>query len=282
MPKVGTLRPEVVPALSHKNLELYQGNCETVISDHGFFYKYCGEVDLVLTDPPFNVGYGYDVHDDNMAVTDYFQFLVKVFIHCTYLLKENGSIYVCSGLKHQALVFNALERAGFKWRNTLCWHYTFGPSQKSNWTPSWVAIHYAVLDTKDFYWDPPKVPSARQMKYNDRRAKAGGKTPNNVWILDPAAAPDEFFRGDSNTVLESRVCGTFKERTPHPCQMPEAVTSRIVQASCPVGGLVFDPFLGSGTTLASALKLGSRGLGIELSESYLMDICVPRLKPLLG
>jgi DNA modification methylase len=65
-----------------------------------------------------------------------------------------------------------------------------------------------------------------------------------------------------------RVCGTFKERTGHPCQMPEAVLARIIQVSSNPGDLVLDPFAGSGTTLATACKLDRRYLGIELSEEY--------------
>ena len=65
-----------------------------------------------------------------------------------------------------------------------------------------------------------------------------------------------------------RVCGTFKERTGHPCQMPEAVLERIIRVSSNPGDLVLDPFAGSGTTLAAAKRLGRRYLGIELSPEY--------------
>ena len=65
-----------------------------------------------------------------------------------------------------------------------------------------------------------------------------------------------------------RVCGTFKERTGHPCQMPEAVLERIIRVASNPGDLVLDPFAGSGTTLAVAKRLGRQYLGIELSEEY--------------
>ncbi|HEY7427926.1 MAG TPA: site-specific DNA-methyltransferase, partial [Gemmataceae bacterium] len=66
----------------------------------------------------------------------------------------------------------------------------------------------------------------------------------------------------------ARICGTFKERTAHPCQMPEAVLERIIGVSSNPGDLVLDPFAGSGTTLAVAKRLGRRYLGIELSAEY--------------
>src|SRR5262249_62110602 len=64
------------------------------------------------------------------------------------------------------------------------------------------------------------------------------------------------------------VCGTFKERTGHPCQMPEALLERIVRVSSSPGHLVLDPFGGSGTTLVVAKRLGRRYLGVELSAEY--------------
>ena len=66
----------------------------------------------------------------------------------------------------------------------------------------------------------------------------------------------------------SRVCGTFKERVSHPCQMPEGVLERIIRVASNPGDLVIDPFAGSGTTLAVAKRLGRRYLGCELSEEY--------------
>ena len=70
----------------------------------------------------------------------------------------------------------------------------------------------------------------------------------------------------------SRVCGTFKERVDHPCQMPEAVLERIIRVASNPGDLVLDPFAGSGTTLAAAKTLGRNWFGIELSERYAEQI----------
>ena len=75
-----------------------------------------------------------------------------------------------------------------------------------------------------------------------------------------------------STLLEpptkARVCGTFRERVNHPCQMPEGVLERIIHVASNPGDLVIDPFAGSGTTLAVAKKLGRKWLGCELSEEY--------------
>jgi DNA modification methylase len=99
------------------------------------------------------------------------------------------------------------------------------------------------------------------------RANPVGKLPDDTWVLRPQES-EGHFRPDQDTWFASRVCGTFRERTGHPCQMPEAVLERIIRATTNPGDLVIDPFAGSGTTLAVAKKLGRRFLGVELSEVY--------------
>jgi len=79
---------------------------------------------------------------------------------------------------------------------------------------------------------------------------------------------ERFFQPEDDTWAISRVCGTFKERLDHPCQMPEAVLERIIRVASRPGDLVLDPFAGSGTTLAVARRLARRYLGCELSADY--------------
>src|SRR5262249_2971216 len=104
--------------------------------------------------------------------------------------------------------------------------------------------------------------------YNDKRANPRGRLPDDTWVLRPQDLPDGFV-SDEDTWSFSRVCGTFKEREGwHGCQMPEQLLGRIVRACSSPGDLVFDPFGGSGTTLAVAKKLKRHYLGCELSPEY--------------
>src|SRR6266480_741133 len=133
----------------------------------------------------------------------------------------------------------------------------------------WGYDFYYVVDPKrcTFNADAVRVPSARQTTYADRRANPSGKLPDDTWVLRPQE-DGRFFGPGEDTWYFSRVCGTFKERTGHPCQMPEAVLERILRVSSNRGDGVLDPFAGSGTTLAVAKRLGRRYFGIELSEDY--------------
>jgi DNA modification methylase len=82
----------------------------------------------------------------------------------------------------------------------------------------------------------------------------------------------------SNTWLTSRVCGTFKERTTHPCQLALPILERIILSTSNPGDMVCDPMSGSFTAGEAALKHGRSFVGIELSENYVKGIGVPRLR----
>lgn len=245
-------------------MRLYCGDCVRVMASLP-----AGSVDLVFADPPFNVGYGYDQYDDRLPDDEYLQWTRQWLTEIKRALLPGGSVWVASGPQYQAEIKVLMGQVGLSWRQTVIWHYTFGPRQTTKFTPSWVALHHATAG-EGWVWrgDEVRVPSARQLKYRDKRAVNGGKVPDNVWALLPGEEA-ALFRPDHDVWLESRVAGTFKERTGHPCQMPEAVLERIIRVCSVEDALVLDPFLGSGTTAVVAQRLGRRVIGVELSESYL-------------
>ncbi len=229
-----------------------------------------GSVDLAFADPPFNIGYEYDVYQDSRRKTDYLKWTDDWLAAVKRVLKPSGSFYVAIGDEYAAEMKVRLDALGFTMRNWIIWHYTFGVSCTKKFSRSHAHIFYYVADPKSFTFnpDPVRVPSARQTMYADRRANPVGKLPDDTWVLRPQESV-EHFREDSDTWHLNRVCGTFKERTQqHPCQMPESVLERIIAVSSNPGDIVLDPFAGSGTTLAVAKRLRRRYLGVELSAEY--------------
>ena len=228
-----------------------------------------GSVDLAFADPPFNIGYEYDVYQDKRARGEYLAWTDKWLAAVRRVLRPDGSFWVAIGDEYAAEIKVRLDALGLTMRNWIVWHYTFGVHCKKKFTRSHAHILYYVMDPKRFTFDPEtiRVPSARQTTYADRRANPAGKVPDDTWVLRPQEE-DRCFGADSDSWFVSRVCGTFKERTEHPCQMPEAVLERIIRVATRPGQLVLDPFAGSGTTLAAARRLGRRWLGIELSPGY--------------
>jgi site-specific DNA-methyltransferase (adenine-specific) len=228
-----------------------------------------GCVDLAFADPPFNIGYEYDTYDDRRAKADYLAWTESWLAAVQRVLKPHGSCFVAIGDEYAAEVKVRLDALGLTLRNWIVWHYTFGVHCTRKFSRSHAHIFYYVSDPKRYTFnaDAVRVPSARQTTYADRRANPRGKLPDDTWVLRPQE-DERFFQAHNDTWYVSRVCGTFKERTQHPCQMPEALLERIVRVASNRGDLVLDPFAGSGTTLAVAKRLGRRYLGVELSEDY--------------
>jgi len=210
-----------------------------------------GCVDLVFADPPFNIGYQYDKYRDDLAPTAYIDWTRRWIDECLRVLKASGTLWIAIGDEYAAEV-RVLMRQKATLRNWIIWHYTFGQCCKAKFNRAHAHLLYFVKDINNFTFNDRavRVPSDRQLKYDDKRANPIGKLPDDVWKY-------------------SRVCGTFKERVGwHPCQMPVALLERVVKACSKRGDLVLDPFAGSGTTLVAAAKLGRRWVGIELSDQY--------------
>lgn len=230
-------------------------------------------VDLVFADPPFNIGYEYDLYDDRQPKTGYIEWTTRWLEAVRRILKPNASMWVAIGDEYAAEMKICLDILGLTMRNWIIWHYTFGVNCQRKFNRSHTHILYYVVNPKQFTFnaDEIRVASARQTTYKDKRANQTGKVPDATWVLRPQEE-EKAFHPASDTWNVPRVCGTFKERTGHPCQMPEAVLDRIIRVSSNPGELVLDPFAGSGTTLAVAKKLKRQYLGMELSETYVKEI----------
>lgn len=262
------------PYWADADCTLYHGDCLKVMPQLPE-----KSVHLAFCDPPFNINHKYDYYEDKVPLHQYMTWTRVWLAHLHRLLRNDGSIWVAIGAELQDRVKGAMEAVGFHWRQTVIWHYTFGPRQEGKLTPSWVALHHMTKSDTKWTWNKQavRVPSARQLKYRDHRAQLNGKLPDNVWVLLPEEC-ESCFSPTGDVWLASRVCGTFKERTNHPAQMPEKVLERIIRLCSNEGDVVLDPMLGSGTTLAVGKRLRRRGVGIELSETYLRECCISRLE----
>ncbi len=209
-------------------------------------------VDLVFADPPFNIGYKYDVYKDRKKYDDYYKWTRRWMEACLNVLKDDGSMWVAIGDEYAAEVRIIGRELGLYLRNWIIWHYTFGQSTRRKFARSHAHIFYWTRHGRKFTFngDDVRVPSARQTTYNDRRANPKGKLPDDVWRF-------------------SRLCGTFNERVGwHPCQMPVKLLARIITVSSNPGDLVLDPFSGSGTTCVAADMLKRKYIGIDVSRQY--------------
>ena len=231
-----------------------------------------GCVDLAFADPPFNIGYDYDVYDDRKAAHDYLDWSRKWIAAVHRALKPSGTFWLAIGDEFAAELKIASQEIGFHSRSWVMWYYTFGVNCKHKFSRSHAHLFYFVKDAAEFTFrsgEPEnRIPSARQLVYADSRANPAGRLPDDTWVLRPQDL-SHCFSSAEDTWYFPRVAGTFKERAGfHGCQMPEQLLGRIIRLCSNPGDLVLDPFTGSATTLAVAKKLGRNYLGFDISEEY--------------
>jgi site-specific DNA-methyltransferase (adenine-specific) len=219
-------------------------------------------VDLLLVDPPYNLTKQYaDNKFSKISDADYEIWLEEWISEIKRCLKPNASIYVCTDWQSSKMVQNVLERH-FKIRNRITWEREKGRGAKANWKNCSEDIWFCT-NSNDYVFNVDAVKLKRKViaPYKD---KAGDPK-------DWEKSEDGNFRLTHPSNLWTDITLPFwsmPENTPHPTQKPEKLIAKLILASSNPKDLVFDPFLGSGTTAVVAKKLGRNFLGIEKEADY--------------
>jgi len=218
-------------------------------------------VDLMIADPPYNLNKAYGAAAfRKMDAADYARFTEEWVVLAKPKLKANASLYVCCDWRSSLIVGEILGRH-FILRNRITWQREKGRGANRNWKNAMEDIWFATRsDDYAFHVDAVKVrrrvlaPYRVDGKPKDWEETADGNFrdtfPSNFW--DDISIP----------------YWSMPENTDHPTQKPEKLIAKLVLAGSRAGDLVFDPFLGSGTTAVVAKKLDRRFVGIEREEEY--------------
>jgi len=204
-------------------------------------------VDLIIADPPYNLGKDYGNNHDIQGFEEYLSFSRKWLNQAHRILKTSGTLYVFMGFRFISYLYQILDRdLEFYFNSWIVWHYTQGMGKTKGFSPR----HDDILmftKTEDFKFnlDEVRVP---QKYYRDRNNMRGAN-PGDVW---------EF----------SHVHYCNGNRQDHPTQKPEGLIERMVLASSDEGNLVVDPFSGSGTTLRVCQQFNRKAIGIEINPDY--------------
>jgi site-specific DNA-methyltransferase (adenine-specific) len=218
--------------------------------------------DLIIIDPPYNLSKDFaGMKFKAMSDKEYVGYLESWFPKVVNCLKPNGSLYLCGDWKCTAALYDVMNKY-LTVLNRITWQREKGKGALHNWKNGMEDIWFGVKNAKDYYFDVDAVKIRRKVlapykkdgKPKDWEATAEGNfrmtCPSNFW--DDITVP----------------YWSMPENTDHPTQKPEKLIAKLILASCPEGGVVFDPFLGSGTTSVVAKKLGRRYCGIELNTTY--------------
>lgn len=246
---------------------VHQGDCVKLLHELPE-----GSVDLVFADPPFNIGYEYDVYSDKKCRDEYLGWSRSWIEGVHQVLKPSGTFWLAIGDEYAAELKLLSQDIGFHSRSWVVWYYTFGVNCTNKFTRSHAHLFYFVKDKGAFTFRADdlenRIPSARQLVYADARANPNGRLPDDTWLLRPQDLA-ECFTTAEDTWYFPRVAGTFKERAGfHGCQMPEQLLGRIIRACSGINDIVLDPFSGSATTAVVAKKLGRRFIAFDLSQDY--------------
>ncbi len=216
-----------------------------------------GSVDLIFADPPFNLDVDYGKWKDNLPRDAYLQFTYEWLDACLRVLAQHGSIWINIPDDTAAEVVMHLKENNLYMINWCIWHFRFGQCQNTNFIVSKVHVLYFVKNPVKRIWNTGQVlePSDRATTYADPRTRKTQtpslRVPLDVWY-------GQYW---------GRIQGNNKERrASHKNQIPELYMERVIRACSKKGGLVLDPFLGSGTTCTVARALKRRSIGIELSS----------------
>lgn len=220
-----------------------------------------GFADLIIADPPYNMDKDFNGSKfRSVSSTDYAQYTEAWLKEVERLLKPDGSLYVCCDWKSGMVIGELLSRR-FNVLNRITWQREKGRGAKSNWKNSMEDIWFATKSKRyTFNLDAVKV---------RRRVVAPYKV--NGVPKDWEQTKDGNFRNTSPSNFWDDISVPYwsmPENTAHPTQKPEKLLAKLILASSNKGDVVFDPFLGSGSTSVAAKKLGRHYVGIEQNEQY--------------
>lgn len=208
------------------NIQIYNGNCDDLLLD------VIRSVDnpIIVSDPPFNIGFHYNTYEDKMSEDDYYEWLANIF-----LLAPSVVIHYPEDL------YKLSFQMGIFPDEIVSWVYPSNMNKQ----------HRDIV----FFGVKPDFRKVRQ-PYRENSAKTrrlmakgtGGARIYDWWEIN-------------------QVKNVSKEKTEHPCQMPLEVMKRIV-GILPDDATIIDPFMGSGTTGVACKELGRDFVGIELDKKY--------------
>lgn len=205
-------------------------------------------VDLIVTDPPYNLSKDYGETNDNLSFDNYIQFSIDWLAEAKRVLKPTGTIYVFMGMQFISYIYKILDKdLGLKFNSWITWFYTQGIGKTKGFSPRHDDIlMFTKTKNHTFNLDLIRVPQKYYRSINNMR----GANPGNVW---------EF----------SHVHFCSGNRQKHPTQKPEGLIERMVLASSNEGDIVLDPFVGSGTTARVCQQLNRNFIGFDNNQEYI-------------
>lgn len=236
---------------------------KTIIGDMYTVIPFLPEkfVDLLIVDPPYNLNKNFHGKKfKKMPDVEYEEYVDSWIQMLIPLLKDEASVYVCCDWRSSLIIGNVLKKYLYV-QNRITWQREKGRGSISNWKNGMEDIWFAT-NARNYTFNVDSVKIRRRVvapyKVNGRpkdweKTKEGNfrnTFPSNFW--DDISIP----------------YWSMPENTAHPAQKSEKLLAKLILASSNENDIVFDPFLGSGSTSVTAKKLHRHYVGIEQNKQY--------------
>ena len=214
---------------------LYNDNCLDFLSKNNIPNN-----SIIVTDPPFNIGYHYNEYKDKMEDDSYYEMLSGLL-----------DIAPCVFIHYPEALYELSARSGISPTRVVSWVYNSNTAKQHR-----DIAFYGVKPNFNQVRQPYKNPNDKRIQQRIAEGKTGCKL-YDWWNIN-------------------QVKNVSKDKTAHPCQMPLEVMKNIV-GILPRDSTIVDPFMGSGTTGVACVEAGLDFIGIEMDSQY-FEIAKNRLK----
>lgn len=244
--------------LQDKNIFLVQGD---VLNKNLFRKEFS---DLIITSPPYNVDINYNSHKDDLSYDEYLEFSEKWIYNCFNWSKPQGRFALnCPLDKNKggqqsvgADLTTIAKKIGWKYHSTIIWNEG-NISRRTAWG-SWLSA------SAPFVIAPVELII---IFYKDQWKKTIGSKRSDI-------SRNEFIEWTNGLWSFN---GESKKRIGHPAPFPRELPRRLIKLFSFVGDTIFDPFVGSGTTIIEAVNNNRIGIGLEIDSKY-CEIAEKRIK----
>ena len=217
---------------------------------------------LIVTSPPYNIGKEYE---NVMQLEEYVRWSKSWISETCRLVSRDGAFLLNLGYTAVEDKGRAIPLPYLLWNEIpmflnqeIVWNYSAGVACKNYLSPRNEKVLWYVKDGQNYTFNLDNIRD-RNVKYPNQkkngkiRVNPLGKNPSDVWQIAKVTS------GKNRASVE---------RTSHPCQFPTELTDKLVSAFSNCGEIVFDPFLGSGTTMESCVRNGRYCIGFEIRTDY--------------
>lgn len=209
-------------------IQLYKGDCLDVLSSIQI-----PENSIIVTDPPFNIGYKYNSYTDRKTESEYLTWIKAI-------IADRDAVLI----HYPETMYKIAMHLGRCPERVVSWVYNSNtPRQHRD------IAFFGVKPLMKQVIQPYKNPNDKRIKERMSRGIMGGAMYD--WL----------------NINQVKNVSKAKQLISHPCQMPIELMEKVIGV-LPKGRLIIDPFMGSGTTGIACKKLGYDFIGIEMDEEY--------------